>query len=134
VTAPLPDPRANLIWAAVDLDGCLAEPLWTPGNPTREIGQPILRNVEKARELAEHGFKIIIHTARPWTDYEAIEQWLNHWNIPWRRIQCGKVLAAIYVDDRGRNSEEDSWLPWDDPVAQARELRARFRFFHVDAE
>lgn len=104
-------PRANLLWAAVDLDGTLAEGIWTPDNPTSDIGEPIWANVKKARELEAAGFKIVIHTSRAWTDYENIEQWLNHYNIPHRRIICGKVLAKVYIDDRALHADADSWIP-----------------------
>lgn len=116
-------PRSELLWAAVDLDGTIAEPIWTPENPTSEIGAPIEENVDKLFELVENGYKIVIHTSRPWTDYEAIEGWLNYYNIPFRSIVCGKLLAKIYIDDRARWSEATSWLPPKDLV-QGSELRA----------
>lgn len=103
--------RDELLWIGVDLDGTLAEPLWTPQNPTTAIGEPIRRNVVKLNEAVRRGYKPIIHTSRPWTDYEAIESWLVQHQIPFRGIVPGKLLAAIYVDDRARHSEESSWLP-----------------------
>lgn len=105
-----PPPRGNLIWAAVDLDGTIAEPVWEPSNPTDDIGAPIERNVRKLIDLADAGYKIIIHTARPWTSLEAIEGWLRHHEIPFKQIECSKILAAKYVDDRAIHAEEDSWL------------------------
>lgn len=104
-------PRTDLKWLAVDLDGTLAQPLWTPGNPTSEIGDPIEANVRKLVCAVRAGFKPLIHTSRPDTDYEAIEAWLDHWLIPYRRIRTGKPLAALYVDDRGRHESAESWIP-----------------------
>jgi hypothetical protein len=106
-----PGPRGRLLWLAVDLDGTLAEPLWTADNPVSDIGAPIVGNVTKLVEAVEAGYKVVVHTARPWTDYEAIEAWLNHHGIPWNKIQPGKILAALYIDDRGRHSDCESWLP-----------------------
>ncbi len=106
-----PGPRADLKWLAIDLDGTLAEPTWRPDNPTPEIGPPIRANVQKAREAAGLGWKIVIHTARPWTDYEAIEWWCARWGVPARRIVCGKILAQLYIDDKGRHESAESWLP-----------------------
>jgi hypothetical protein len=103
--------RSKLIWVGVDLDGTLAEPLWTPDNPTTEIGDPIWSNVDKLKVLVAMGYKIFIHTSRPWTDYAVIEQWLQHYGIPYKEIQCGKPLYAAYIDDRAINAEEKSWLP-----------------------
>lgn len=104
-------PRDKLIWLAVDLDGTLAEPLWTPGNPTSEIGAPIPVNVIKLREAARAGWKPVIHTARPWTDFESIEGWLGQNDIPFRSIQCGKILAAAYIDDRAIHADDAVWMP-----------------------
>jgi hypothetical protein len=104
-------PRSKLLWVGVDLDGTLAEPLWTPENPTSEIGNPIWRNVEKVRDLAAAGYKIIIHTSRAWTDYEAIEAWCNWVQIPIKEIQCGKPLYAAYIDDRAINADDRDWFP-----------------------
>lgn len=104
-------PRKYLMWLAVDLDGTLAEGIWTPEDPTSEIGQPIGQNVEKARRLAEAGWKIVIHTARPWHDYEAIETWANHFEVPFKQIVCGKLLAAAYIDDRAINADDADWSP-----------------------
>lgn len=107
---PLP-PRTDLLWAAVDLDGTLAQPVWTPANPTSEIGEPIWVNVAKLRQLVAAGYKIVIHTSRPDTDYENIEGWLNHHDIPFKAIRTGKPLAVLYIDDRGRHCDAESWLP-----------------------
>lgn len=103
--------REKLKWVGVDLDGTLASPLWTPTNPTSEIGDPIWSNVDKLRSLVDKGYKIIIHTSRPWTDYQIIEQWLTHYKIPFKEIQCGKPLYAAYIDDRAIHADDPSWLP-----------------------
>lgn len=103
--------RHDLLWLAVDLDGTLAEGIWMPSNPTSAIGDPIRRNLVKLREAVRAGYKPVIHTSRPWTDYEAIEAWLIHHDIPFKSIVCGKLLAALYIDDRARYSEDSSWLP-----------------------
>lgn len=103
--------RDHLLWLAVDLDGTLAEPLWTPQNPVSAIGDPIPENVAKLRQAASQGWKPIIHTSRSWTDYEAIEAWLNLYGIPFSRIVPGKLLAAGYVDDRAIRADADSWVP-----------------------
>jgi hypothetical protein len=103
--------RDKLIWVGVDLDGTLAYPTWTPENPTSEIGDPIWENVAKLHELVALGYKAIIHTSRGWTDYQVIEQWLNHYQIPFKEIQCGKPLYAAYIDDRAVRADDESWLP-----------------------
>lgn len=106
-----PPIRTELLWAAVDFDGTIAESHWTPEDPNYEIGEPIPGAYRKAWELHREGLKIIVHTARPWSDYERIESWLTHHGFPFKRIVCGKLLANIYIDDRARHSDSTSWLP-----------------------
>jgi hypothetical protein len=103
--------RDKLKWLGVDLDGTLAEHLWTPDNPTSEIGDPIWSNVDKLKKAVSAGYKPIVHTSRPWTDYQVIEQWLNHYGIPYKEIQCGKPLYAAYIDDRAIHADAESWVP-----------------------
>lgn len=104
-----PAPRGDLKWVGVDLDGTLATPIWTADNPTSEIGDPIWENVAKLKPYYDEGFKIVIHTSRPWTDYEAIEYWLNYWDIDFKEIQCGKPLYYRYIDDRAVDAASPEW-------------------------
>jgi hypothetical protein len=103
-----PPPRSDLRWLGVDLDGTLAEPIWTPDNPTSEIGNPLPNNVAKLKRAVAKGFKVVIHTSRPWTDYEHIEYWLRFHEIPFKEIQCGKPLYYRYIDDRGFHADENN--------------------------
>lgn len=103
-------PLNTLKWAAVDFDGTLAESSWSAENPTHEPGEPIWSNVYKLMMLRAHRYKIIIHTARAWADYLVIEEWLNRYGIPFNRIVCGKLLAHVYIDDRGINADEKTWV------------------------
>lgn len=104
-------PRKKLKWLAVDLDGTLAWPTWEPGQTREIVGDPIPENIAKLQESIDAGFKIHIHTARPWSHYELIEAWLEEHQIPYDGIICGKVLAAAYIDDKAINARSASWLP-----------------------
>lgn len=97
--------------ASIDFDGTLAESLWSPSNPTTEIGSPIWRNIAKAKELVARGYTLIIHTARGWEDAENIGAWLTNVGVPYRNVVCGKPLARVYVDDRALAASEATWLP-----------------------
>lgn len=110
VTYP-PAQRVDLKWAAVDFDGTVAHSSWTPGEPNALPGDPIWDNVVKLDELRQAGWKIVIHTARPWSDYELIEAYLDHHHIHYDRIECGKLLAGVYVDDRAINASALDWRP-----------------------
>jgi hypothetical protein len=116
-----PPPQGKLRWAAVDLDGTLAQPVWTAEHPTADIGDPIPENVEKVRALHASGdWDIVVHTARGWTDYRAIKRWLIHHDIPYMAIVCGKLLAGVYIDDRNVDVEAPDW-------SNAESLRERDR-------
>lgn len=101
--------RDELIWLGVDLDGTLAKDVW----PDTGIGEPIWENVTKLDLAICAGYKVVIYTSRSWEMYETIEAWLNHWDIPWHRIVCGKLLVRAMIDDRAINAAEESWVPND---------------------
>lgn len=101
-----PPDRTELKWLAVDFDGTIAGSVW----PDPGIGEPIRVNVLKLREAARAGWKIVIHTARSWADYEVIESWLNHHEIPFKAIVCGKLLAHRYIDDRAVEADRSVWI------------------------
>lgn len=104
-----PPQRGRLDWAAVDLDGTLAKSEWTPDNPSAKIGEPMWPNIEKVRRLKKLGMTIVIHTARPWADYEQIQFWAAFHGVPIDHIVCGKLLAAVYIDDRNVQIDSDDW-------------------------
>lgn len=106
-----PAPRGELLWDAVDFDGTLCHGTWSIENPTSVPGEPIWENVSKVWALWDAGRKIIIHTARPSTDYETIEAWLRHYRVPFHQIITGKLLARAYIDDRAIHESAKSWLP-----------------------
>lgn len=106
---PFIEPTAHLKWIAMDFDGTLAQDVWSPGCPETLIGPPIKWNVDKAKKLAAQGFKIVIHTSRSWSAWEAIESWLNFYNVPFKTIVAGKLLAHRYIDDRAIDAAEESW-------------------------
>lgn len=97
----------ELKWYAIDFDNTLA---MNTGEPDFAIGKPIHQNLNKLKEVHEAGYKIIIHTARHWEDYRAIEEWLDKHQVPYKAIVCGKILAHRYVDDKNINAFERSWL------------------------
>lgn len=103
-------PRKNLMWYAIDLDGTLAWSTWTPDQKRSVIGDPINENIEKLEEVVAQGYKVIIHTSRPWSDHQMIEAWLDEHEITYDQILCGKVLAKKYVDDKAVDARADSWL------------------------
>jgi len=127
-----PPPLGDLKWAGVDLDGTLAEPRWSPGNPTSEIGPPIPRNVNKAIALHDAGWKIVIHTSRGWTDYQAIEAWCEYHGVPIKGIICGKGLFGVMIDDRNVDIDSPDWSDPQGAVTEAYERGWTEGFEHRD--
>jgi len=99
----------KLKWLAVDFDGTLAESVWSPERPGPDIGDPIHYNLDQVEELSAKGWKIVIHTARGWEHYEAIEAWLQEWTVPYDKIVCGKLLAHRYIDDKAIRAQSINW-------------------------
>lgn len=95
-----PPPRSDLKWLAVDFDDTLCKSTWSPENPLAIPGDPIDANVEELRRCVALGWRIAIHTARSWAEFEVVESWLDYHNIPFKTIVCGKLLAYRMVDDR----------------------------------
>jgi len=84
-------------WVAIDLDATLCEssyPDYIPHHPLPNARRGVL-------DIKRGGYKVIIYTSRPWAHYRQIEDWLLKHKIPFDRIVCGKLLAKIYIDDRG---------------------------------
>lgn len=94
---------------AVDFDDTLTISLWSPTNPTHEIGPTLESNLAKAKKLVEDGYYLIIYTARGWEDEEAIAQWCKDNDLPVLRVVCGKPIAISYIDDRGCHESEEQW-------------------------
>lgn len=87
----------ELKWICIDFDETIAT---NSGHPDYFLREPVKGAKQALERLAQEGWKTIIYTARAWVDYQTIEAWLAHYNIPFRRIICGKPLARWIIDDR----------------------------------
>ena len=92
-----PIQERQLKWLAIDLDRTIAE---NSPYPEYNLLKPIKEAALFLQQLTLDGWKIIIYTSRPWSDYDKVEKWLNKYKIPFRRIVCGKLLAKYFIDDR----------------------------------
>ena len=103
--APLEN--TEIKWLGVDFDDTIAG---NNGFPNFIPKEPLPGAVEALNKLNDAGYKITIFTARPWVDYQNIEKYCEHYNIPVRRIICGKPLFKWMIDDKNiefKNSWED---------------------------
>lgn len=104
-------PRDEFIWYGVDLDGTLAEAVWDRDNPDSwfAVGEPIWENLIKLSAVKVRGYKIMIHSARPWDHYELVEEWLKYYDIPFDGIVLGKFNCYRFVDDKAINADAEVW-------------------------
>jgi hydroxymethylpyrimidine pyrophosphatase-like HAD family hydrolase len=91
--------KEDVKWVLVDFDGTIHP--YDPKDKRYQIKNPPIEGAkETLEEIEKLGYKIIIYTARPWSEYKPIEEYLLHYRIPFRRIICGKVFASIIIDDK----------------------------------
>lgn len=100
--------QKDLIWVGCDLDATIAERIW----PKEGIGKPIKGAVDSLWEIKKKGFKIIIFTARDWSDYVNVKNWLKDNNFPFDMIICGKPLLRVMIDDKAIGFDGD----WEDTL------------------
>jgi len=91
--------------AVVDLDGVICD-------ERRTFERALAKELPDARLRLEllrlHGYRIIIHTARSWSELAMTEQWLYERGIPYDQLVMGKPVADILVDDRAVTSLEQA--------------------------
>lgn len=92
-----------------DLDGTICTTLGLD----YESSSPITSRVNHINELYRQGHYIIIFTARGTVtgrDYSFLtNSQLKAWGLNHHELILGKPAADIYIDDKGRNSEEYHW-------------------------
>lgn len=84
-------------WIGVDWDDTIAS---NSGFPDFIPGEPLPGALEALKAIDDMGYKITIYTARPWSDYQNIERYCEHYGIKARRIICGKPLFKWIIDDK----------------------------------
>lgn len=86
---------------AVDFDNVLMDP--HNRVPGYKMGRPIPGAVAALRAMRERGDTIIIHTVRANTGPAScwhVEEWLNHFQVPFDRVTAIKPNADAYIDDK----------------------------------
>lgn len=102
----------EMMWEGFDFDNTICRSVW----PKPGIGEIIPGAKEALDYLTSKGFKIIIYTARPWSDYVNIERWCQDHKLPIRRIVCGKLLVRHLTDDRNVEFNPHINNPFDRPI------------------
>lgn len=96
---------------AFDFDGVLHHHDGT--NEPEPNGRPVEGAVEMVRDLAERGYRLVVHTCRAAKGLPhiiGVMDWMERHGFPRLPVVSMKPVAALYVDDRGfRFSGPDSW-------------------------
>jgi phosphoserine phosphatase len=84
---------------AVDFDKTLTDPEQDEWNPAFDQ-EPNQEVIEAVREAYIGGSKVVIWTARQWSEAPQIAGWLTAHEVPFHGLRCGKGGADKYVDDK----------------------------------
>ena len=98
-------------WVLLDFDNTLCENSGFPDfNPTKIIGT----GVKAVNKIIAMDLTPVIFTARPWSEFNIVKNWLRENNIPIKLIICGKPLARCLIDDRNIEFNGD----WDEAISK----------------
>jgi hypothetical protein len=101
----------QLNWVLIDFDNTLCNNSGLPDfNPTTVVSG----GKEAVDEIIKRGLTPVIFTARPWSEFNIIKNWLRDNEIPIKLIICGKPLARCLIDDRNIEFKGD----WSDALAK----------------
>lgn len=91
--------------AVIDIDGVICDE-----HPTfeRSLARPITGARHDIDRLAEAGYRIVLHTARSWSEFAMTERWLHDHGFYYDALVMGKPVADIVVDDRAVKSLEEA--------------------------
>ncbi len=91
---------------AIDIDGCVADPLEEKDRHKYWLSTPRKDMIEKVNKLYEDRYVIIYHTGRAPSHYEQTYAWLVKHGCKFHALRMGKLSADYYVDDRSIKIED----------------------------
>ena len=81
----------------IDLDGTIC-------TEEKQFSRSLAKLLPGAKKALENfkiaGHKIIIYSARTWSEYEMTESWLKNNQVPYDQIILGKPQGEFWIDDR----------------------------------
>ena len=82
----------------------------------RSLAMPIDGARESIEMLRKQGHKVIIYTARTWSELEMTKAWLIQHNIEVDGIHMGKPVGDVWIDDRAIRFEG-----WDNAIEKLKD-------------
>ena len=70
------------------------------GQPDFLLLKPMKGAKQAIDKIKKMGYTIVVYTARHWSDYTKIQDWLSKYKIKVDYIVCDKLLLRWLVDDR----------------------------------
>lgn len=89
----------------IDFDKTLTCPSNDEWNEAHKA-EPNSEMVEAVQEAYFSGTKIIVWTARQWSEAPQVAGWLQAHEVPFHGLQCGKGGSDLYVDDKAVTPKE----------------------------
>lgn len=89
----------------VDFDKTLTDPDQDEWKPAIKQ-EPWDEMIEAVREEYRSGTKIVVWTARQWSEAAQVKGWLTAYEVPHHGLMCGKGGADKYIDDKAVTPEE----------------------------
>ena len=93
----LPQKPNKLSQIGVDFDGTIFE---TSGYPDYTPTTIIPGAKEGLEKIEDMGFKVVVFTARPWSDLYLLKHLIKEYDLPVDQIICGKPLFLQMIDDK----------------------------------
>ena len=87
----------------IDLDGTIC----TEEDYEYRIKAKLMKGAKKSIDsLKKKGHKIIIYSARPWSQYNMTNNWLKKKKIKFDYLLLGKPIGDFWIDDRSLKFED----------------------------
>jgi hypothetical protein len=88
--------RSSRKVVAVDFDNTLCS--------DTAFGKPDYAVTALVGTLLSRGHFVVVYTARPWEDHQAIQMWLHEHGLWVDAVICGKLRFDVLIDDRVINT------------------------------
>jgi hypothetical protein len=81
----------------IDIDGTIC----TEENfDNRKNARPFKKAIKNINIFKKKGYKIILYSSRPWSQYDLTIKWLKKNKLRFDNLILGKPIGDIWIDDR----------------------------------
>jgi len=69
--------------------------------------KPNITTINKVNESYDLGNEIFIYTVRKHIEHDSLIDWLDDNEVKYDHLECGKLMADMYIDNNSRKVSED---------------------------